>query len=144
MSDRKRLQANTIILHYRDIVRERRLSETRDTLDAIENLRAYDAAPVLDITIVPDGRRRVLIEILRFFIVNKKAPKVREIMRQLHLAVATVVEHVGKLRADEWLRSDITASGGLAIVPTPEALDVYEALIEQEKKDHPMKTINSI
>ncbi len=93
-------------------------------------LKAYDASPVLDIAIVPDGRRRILIEILRFYTANKKAPKTREIMRQLHLTVATVVEHVGKLRAEEWLRSDITASGGLAILPTPEALDVYEAMLE--------------
>lgn len=130
MNDRKRLQANAIIQHYRDLVREKRINNAEDLAEAEVRIRVFDAAPVLDIAIVPDGRRRVLIEILRFYTINKKAPKTREIMRQLDLTVATVVEHVGKLRAEEWLRSDITASGGKAIHPTPEALDVYESIPE--------------
>ncbi len=130
MSDRKRLQANAIIEHYRELVRDKRLYNEKDLYDARILIRDFDAAPVLDIAIVPDGRRRILIEILRFYTANEKAPKTREIMRQLGLTVATVVEHVGKLRGEEWLRSDITASGGLAILPTPEALDVYEAMLE--------------
>ena len=134
MSDRKRLQAYAIIQH----VREYLCRGDKDELftptqllwhdKAVNLLHAYDAAPVLDISLVPDGRRRILLEILRFFSVNKKAPKTREITRQLKLSISTVVEHVGKLRDEEWIRSDITASGGLAIIPTPEAIEVYESI----------------